>query len=71
MTPIIKIEGVFMACFILQILLDESSAAHWIHQYQYVGKLPAHSGIEASLILKTYLVLGKLTPYNSHQNKIT
>ena len=71
MTPAIRIKGVFMACFILQILHDESSAAHLIHQYQYVGKLPAYSEIESFLFLKTYLVLGKLTPYNSHQNKIT
>lgn len=35
-----------MAYFILQILPDESSAAHLIHQYQYIGKLPVHSGIQ-------------------------
>jgi hypothetical protein len=36
-----------------------------------VSKLPAHSRIEAPLFLKIYLVLGKLNPYNTHQNKIT
>lgn len=71
MTPDSRIKNVFMACFLLHILLDDSYAAHLIHQYQYVGRLPAHSGIEATSFLKIYLVLGKLNPYNTHQNKIT
>jgi hypothetical protein len=71
MTPASNTSGVFMAYFILKILLAKSSVAPRVHKYQYVGKIPDHCGIQTSLIHKPYLLLGKLNRTNTHQNKIT